>query len=79
MASNPQPSAQNRRNTGTSPPQPDFATRLIMSSIHAVIPVEVVEGVHDVYFIFKSPQAASNQILMQVNEIEFRQSLTKGE
>jgi cytochrome c len=72
MANNPPPSAQNRRNT----PQPDFATRMRMSSIHAVIPLESVEGLHDVYFVFKNPQATSNQILMQVIEIEFRQNVS---
>jgi cytochrome c len=76
MANNPPPSAQNRRNTGPPAPQPDFATRMRMSSIHAVIPIEGVEGPHDVYFVFKNPQAASNQILMQVIEIEFRQQLS---
>jgi hypothetical protein len=45
-------------------------------SIHADIAIEPVDGTHDVYFVFKHPQAAANQILMQVNEIEFRQNVS---
>ena len=78
MANNPQPAAGgNRRNTGTQQAQPDFATRMRMSSIHAVVALDQTEGDHDVYFVFKNPQAATNQILMQVIEIEFRQTLSK--
>ncbi len=29
-------------------------------------------GVHDVYFVFKNPKAESNQILMQIQEIQFK-------
>ncbi len=81
MASNPQqPQAgANRRNSGTQPPpQLDFAARMRMSSIHAVIALDQVEGDHDVYFVFKNPQAATNQILMQVVEIEFRPNVSKS-
>jgi cytochrome c len=77
MATNPQQNAGNKK-PGTPPaPQPDFATRMRMSSIHAVIPLKEVDGAHDVYFVFKSPKATTNQILMQVIEIEFRQNISK--
>ena len=81
MANNPQQpqSGANRRNSGTQPaPRLDFAARMRMSSIHAVIALDQVEGDHDVYFVFKNPQAATNQILMQVVEIEFRQNVSKS-
>jgi cytochrome c len=77
MASNPQPqAAAGRRTSGT--PQLDFAARMRMSSIHAVVPLTEVDGDHDVYFVFKNSQAAANQILMQVLEIEFRQNVSKS-
>ena len=74
MANNPTPPAQKGKKPAAPAPQPDFAARMRMMSIHAVIPIEAVDGMHDVYFVFKNETAASNQILMQVNEIEFRQS-----
>ena len=79
MANNPQQSSANRRNSGTQPaPQLDFAARMRLASIHAVIALDQVEGDHDVYFVFKNPQAAENQILLQVVEIEFKQNISKS-
>jgi cytochrome c len=56
-----------------APPPPDFATRMRMVSTIADIPVAPVTGPHDIYFVFRNPAAAANQILIQVNQIEFKQ------
>ena len=75
MAANPAP-ATNTKKPAPPPPPVDFATRMRMQSIHAIAPLEVTDGVHDIYFVFKNPQAAANQILMQVIEIEFRKNIS---
>jgi cytochrome c len=77
MATNPPQQPSGNRKPGTQQaPQLDFAARMRMSSIHAVVKLDQVEGSHDVYFVFKNPQAKENQILMQVVEIEFRQNVS---
>jgi cytochrome c len=36
------------------------------------VPVEGVEGLHDIYFVFRNPAAKENQILVQMMGIEFK-------
>jgi len=44
------------------------------------VPIESVEGVHDVYFVFKNPNAGEKEILMSIKEIEvYNQSQTSKE
>ncbi|MFI5187584.1 MAG: PQQ-dependent sugar dehydrogenase [Chitinophagales bacterium] len=38
---------------------------------HAIAAIAAVEGMHNVYFVFKNSRAAANQLLMQVIEIDF--------
>lgn len=38
----------------------------------AVAKIEATEGFHDVYFVFKNPNAQPNQILMSVSTIQFQ-------
>ncbi len=41
----------------------------------AVAKIETTEGFHDVYFVFKSADAAPNQILMSVMSIQFQNTI----
>jgi cytochrome c len=52
----------------------DFFQQLM--STHAVAALTPVEGIHNIYFVFKNNNAKSSQILMQVTEIRFENTLT---
>jgi cytochrome c len=41
----------------------------------AVAKIEATEGLQDVYFVFKNPNAAPNQILMSVMSIQFQNTV----
>ena len=72
-ATNNPPTASAKK--GTTQPQPppmDPAARRRMMSTLVDAVLKPVEGLHDLYFVFKNSSAASNQIIMQVLEIEFK-------
>jgi cytochrome c len=50
----------------------DFNMMRRFMSISAKAAVTPTEGVHDVYFVFKNPQAKDNQTVMQAVEITFQ-------
>ena len=60
-----------------APPVDRNAMRRLMST-QAKATLEQVEGVHDLYFVFKNPKGTSNQILMQMMEIQFQNELPKS-
>ncbi len=68
--------AANAKKGGT-PPQMDFGAMRRMMSTFLKAPLETIEGQHDVYFVFKNPKAAANEIIMQVQEIQFQNELPK--
>jgi len=41
-------------------------------AVHATIPLQAVEGMHNVYFVFRNSKAKAKQPLMQVTSIEFQ-------
>ncbi|MBA4056535.1 MAG: PKD domain-containing protein, partial [Marivirga sp.] len=71
--------ADKKKPNQPQPPPMDAATRRRLSSIQAKAILEPVDGMHDIYFVFKSSKAASNQILMQVQEIQFQNNLSQGQ
>lgn len=77
MANNATASTDKKKPNQPPPPPMDAATRRRLSSLQANAILEPVEGLHDVYFVFRSPKAATNQILMQVQEIQFQNSLNQ--
>lgn len=44
-----------------------------------VVPIESVEGVHDLYFVFKNTTAKENEIIMAVTEIEVYNTKQDGQ
>ena len=40
-----------------------------------VAKIEATDGLHDVYFVFKNPNAQPNQILMSVSTIQFQNTV----
>lgn len=78
MANNAAATGDKKKTSQPPPPPMDANTRRRLSSIQVSTVLEPVEGAHDVYFVFRSPKAADNQILMQVQEIQFQNSLTPG-
>jgi len=53
-------------------PPIDFDAIQKLLATHAIASVAPVTGLHNVYFIFKNNKAAANQLLMQVEEIDFQ-------
>ena len=53
-------------------PPIDFDAFQKLMSIHAFTAIEPVEGMHNVYFVFRNNKAEAKQPLMQVVEIEFQ-------
>lgn len=43
-----------------------------MNSNRAQVKIKPTAGVQDLYFIFKNPEAKGDQVLMSINEIEFK-------
>lgn len=50
----------------------DFGALRRLMSVTVKIPVNNIEGSHDVYFVFKNPAAGQNKILVQMIEIQFQ-------
>lgn len=48
-----------------------------MNSNRAQVKIKPTSGVQDLYFIFKNPEAKPEQVLMGINEIEFKNNLEK--
>jgi cytochrome c len=53
----------------------DFNALRRFMSVSAKVPVGNVEGIHDVYFVFKNPEAGDNKILVQMLEIQFKNKI----
>ncbi len=60
-----------------APPVDRSAVRRMMST-HAKATLEPIEGIHNIYFVFKNPTASANQILMQMIEIQFQNEVSKS-
>jgi cytochrome c len=55
------------------PPQGvDFVEWRRENSLKARISLEKINGFHDVYFIFKNPEAQENDVLLSISEIQFK-------
>jgi cytochrome c len=50
----------------------DFSLMEQLLAIHAIANISPVEGMHNIYFVFKNSSAQPNQPLMQVMEINFK-------
>lgn len=50
----------------------DFNALRRFMSISAKIPVNNLQGNHDVYFVFKNPEAGKDKVLVQMVEIQFQ-------
>lgn len=50
----------------------DFDALRRFMSVSEKIPVTNISGTHDVYFVFKNPEAGQNKILVQMLEIQFQ-------
>ncbi|HTE32988.1 MAG TPA: PQQ-dependent sugar dehydrogenase [Chryseolinea sp.] len=70
-----------KKGGATAPPKAappiDFSLLRKLMSVHATAPIEQTDGIHDVYFVFKNPQATTNQIIVQMVEIQFQNSVPK--
>jgi cytochrome c len=79
LAVNPPSASAQAGNAQSQPqaPQVDFNARRRMMSTLATAVLQPVEGSHDLYFVFRNSGAASNQIIMQVLEIEFKNGSPK--
>lgn len=73
-AANNPPAAKKGGPNQAQPTPVDPAARRRMMSISVKATLNSVEGLHDIYFVFKNSSAASNQIIMQVLEIQFQQA-----
>jgi cytochrome c len=61
------------KNKSKNPPPPvdmNAVRKMVFTTVTA--PLDPVRGVHDIYFVFKNPDAKANQILVQAMEIEFQ-------
>ena len=63
--------AQRRQGAGGM----DMAAMIRRGAQQAVTKIEPTEGFHDVYFVFKNPEASANQILMSVISVQFQNSI----
>jgi cytochrome c len=77
----PKPDNTKKKKATTEAPrsaaQFDFSLLRKLMATHAKASLEQTEGVHDVYFVFKNPKAAANQIIVQMVEIEFQNNIAK--
>ncbi|MFT4568633.1 MAG: cytochrome c, partial [Saprospiraceae bacterium] len=53
-------------------PRPGFGMVRVLFSPKYIVPVSDIEGVGDLFLVFKNGAAKKGQILLQMNEIEFR-------
>ena len=53
-------------------PPIDFEAIMKLLAVHAIAPIAPVKGLHNLYFVFRNKKAAANQLLMQVEEIDFQ-------
>lgn len=53
----------------------DFNALRRFMSVSSKVPVNDVQGTHDVYFVFKNPEAGNNKILVQMIEIQFQNKM----
>jgi len=62
-------------------PEFDFSMLQQLLAVHAMATVTPIEGMHNIYFVFKNGKAKANEPLMQVTSIDFKNtasiSLTK--
>ena len=69
--------AANADKKGTPAPPINFNAirRLLSTQLKATL--VPVEGIHDLYFVFKNPKASAHQIIMQMQEIQFQNEIPK--
>ena len=69
--------AANSDKKGTPAPPINFNAmrRLLSTQLKATL--VPVEGIHDLYFVFKNPKASAHQIIMQMQEIQFQNEIPK--
>ncbi len=57
---------------GKKGPRPGFRTVREMFKPQYVIPVDNIEGKHDIYFVIRNPEAKEGEILLQFDGVEFK-------
>jgi cytochrome c len=57
-------------------PEFDFDMLEKLLAVHAVAGITPSEGMHNIYFVFKNSNAKSNEPLMQVSSIGFKNAVT---
>ncbi|MBX7124271.1 MAG: PQQ-dependent sugar dehydrogenase [Cyclobacteriaceae bacterium] len=62
----------NKRNAGKNAGPIDFGAMRKLMSTNAGATIEPQTGAHDIYFVFRNPEAKPSQILVQMMEIEFK-------
>jgi len=67
--------AANANKPGAPPVDRAAARRMMLTQAKAIL--EPVEGIHDLYFVFKNSEASANQIIMQMQDIQFLNELPK--
>lgn len=65
----------NGNKPATTPPAAAGGGQRRQMGQQAVAKIEATEGFHDIYFVFKSENAAPNQILMSVMSIQFQNTI----
>jgi cytochrome c len=58
----------------TEAPEFDFSIVEQLMATHAMVNITAVDGMHNIYFVFKNSDAKANEPLMQITEISFRNS-----
>jgi hypothetical protein len=53
-------------------PEFDFSMLQQLLAAHAMASITPVDGMHNIYFVFKNNSAKANQPLMQVTSIDFK-------
>lgn len=67
----------NAAKKGTPAPPINFGAMRKLMATQAKATLEPVDGIHDLYFVFKNPKASANQILMGMQEIQFQNEIPK--
>lgn len=53
----------------------DFSSMRRLMAVSVKVPLNNIEGTHDVYFVFRNPEADENTIIVQMVEISFQSSI----
>jgi len=57
-------------------PEFDFSMLQQLLAVHAMATISPVEGMHNIYFVFKNGKAKADEPLMQVTSIDFKNTVS---